>query len=57
MVKNIDDFLCEAQCEELYDEQVIQEMNEFYAALDKQEHEQEPNQNWRKGLCKIFGLW
>lgn len=45
MVNNIDSFLCEVQLEELYDEQVLQEMNEFYEALNKQEHEQEPNQN------------
>ena len=45
MINQLDSFLCEVQCEELYDEQVLQEINEFYAALDKQEHEQEPNQN------------
>jgi len=45
MNNQLDDFLCEAQCDELYDEHILQEMNEFYQALDKQEYEQESNQN------------
>ena len=42
-----DKFLTEVQVEEVYDEQMIQEMNEYYAWLDKQQedHEQKPSQS------------
>ena len=39
----LDDFLIKEQVEDLYDEQTIQELNEFHDAIDKQfeGHEQQ----------------
>lgn len=40
MMNQMTSFLCEVQCEEMYDEQVLQEINELIAALNEPESEQ-----------------
>ena len=51
MIQELDDFLCQSQCEEVYSEQILEELNEFYKALNEQEYEQEPNQSGQQSLC------
>ena len=47
----LDDFLTKVQVEEIYDEQLLEELNEFYKELEKA-YEQEHNQSGRKGLSE-----
>lgn len=52
----IDDFIAKIQVEELYDEQQLQEMHEYYEWLNKQ-NELQARQGGRKDLCEDFDLW
>ena len=47
MNPQFDDFLCEAQCEEMYDEQTQQELHEWHTWVEQTPNEQEPNQDQR----------
>lgn len=47
----VDDFITKIQVEEIYDEQQLQEMHEFYEWLNKQ-NEQESSQGGRQSLCE-----
>ena len=52
----MDDFLTKVQVEELYDEQQLQEINEYYEWLNQQNQLQDC-QSGRKDLREDFDLW
>jgi len=41
MNDQLDDFLCQAQVEEIYTELMLEEMNDYHAFLRQQEEQQE----------------
>ena len=47
----LDDFLCEGQVEDIYDERIKEELNSYYDWLNnKQDDQQEPDQSGRESL-------
>lgn len=56
-IKNdMDDFLTKIQVEEIYDEQQLQEINEYYEYLNQQDKLKD-RQSGRKDLCEDSVLW
>jgi hypothetical protein len=49
----MDDFITNVQVEEIYDEQQLKEMHEFYEWLN----EQQTDQSGRESFCSDSRLW
>jgi hypothetical protein len=52
----LDDFLTKVQVEEIYDEQQLQELNEFYEYINQQDR-LKTRQSGREDLCEDSILW
>jgi hypothetical protein len=52
----LDDFLAKVQVEEIYDEQQLQELNEFYEYINQQDRLKTRQSGW-EDLCEDSILW
>lgn len=52
----MDDFLTKVQVEEIYDEQQLQELNDYYEWLEQQ-NRLKTRQSGRENLREDFDLW